>query len=101
MDPNQFYFLILPLASLVVILVIVVFYYATKENNQELEEFQLLDKLIRTGVVDKVNFTTALQDLLERKIIDKKSFIRMGQVLEEHLTKSHEEKTKSTIETNV
>ena len=97
MDPNQFYFLILPLASLVFILVIVILYYATKENNKEFAELQLLDELIQTGEVDKVNFATALHALLEEKIIDKKSFIRMGKILEDHLTKSKEETIKDTI----
>ena len=97
MDPNQFYFLILPLASLVFILVIVVVYYARKENNKELIEMQLLDELIRTGAVNRVNFATALQDLFEGKIIDKESFRRMGQFLEEHLSQSEEEQRQDKI----
>jgi uncharacterized protein YqgQ len=84
MDPNQFYFFILPLACMVFILVIVVLYYAREKNSNALAEFQLLEVLVQS--VDKVNFTTALQDLYERKVIDKKSFIRMGQILEEHLS---------------
>ena len=99
MDPNQFYFFILPLASLVFILVILVVYYARKENNKELVEMQLLDELIRTGAVDKVNFTTALQDLVEGKIIDKESFRRMGKLLEEYLNESKEKQTQDMIET--
>ena len=98
MDPNQFYFLILPLASLVVILVIVVFYYSMKENNKEFAELQLLDQLIQTGAINKMNFTAALQELVEGKVIDRKSFVRMGKVLEEYLIKSNEEKTEETIE---
>ena len=84
MDPNQFYFLILPLASMVFILIIVVLYYAREKSSNALAEFQLLEILVQS--VDQVNFTTALQDLYERKVIDKKSFIRMGQILEEHLS---------------
>jgi hypothetical protein len=98
MNPSQFYFLILPLASLVIILVIVVFYYSTKQNNKKFAELKLLDQLIQTGAVNKVNFTTALQELVEGKVIDRKSFIRMGQVLEEYLNKSNEEKTEDAIE---
>jgi uncharacterized protein YqgQ len=86
MDPNQFYFLVLPLASMVFILVIVVLYYAREKSGNALAEFQLLEVLVQS--MDKVNFTTALQDLYERKVIDKKSFIRMGQILEEHLSEN-------------
>jgi hypothetical protein len=48
---------------------------------------QLLNELIRTGVIDKMNFTTALQDLVEQKIIDKESFKLMGKLLEDYLNK--------------
>lgn len=92
MNPNQFYFLILPLASMVFILIIVVLYYAREKSSNALAEFQLLEILVQS--VDQVNFTTALQDLYERKVIDKKSFIRMGQILEEHLSE-HKAQTKT------
>jgi len=97
MDPNQFYFLILPLASLVFILVIIVLYYARKENNMQLKEIQMLNELMRTGVLDKANFSTALQDLVEEKIIDHDSFKRMGQLLEEHFEEPKEEQHQKNI----
>jgi hypothetical protein len=90
MDPNQFYFLILPLASIIFILVAVVVYYARSDNEKRLTEMQLLNELIRTGAIDKMNFTTALQDLVEQKVIDKDSFNRMGKLLEDYLNESKE-----------
>ena len=99
MDPNQFYYLILPLTSLVFILVIMVVYYARKEDKGQLAEMQMLNELMRTGAVDKVNFATALQDLVEEKIIDRESFRRMGQLLEEHFNEPKEEQTRGMIET--
>ena len=90
MDPNQFYYLILPLASLVFILVLVVVYYARKESKMYLTEMQLLDELMLTGAVDKVNFSATLQKLVEEKIIDKKSFRKIGQLLEQHFKEPKE-----------
>ena len=98
MDPNQFYYLILPLASLVFILVIIVVYYAKKENNMHLTEIQILNEFMRTGAVDKVNFATALQDLVEEKIINKESFRRMGQLLEEYFNEPKKEQIQDMIE---
>ena len=95
MDPNQFYFIVLPLASIVFILVIVVLYYAREKSSNTLAEFQLLEVLVQS--MDRVNFTTALQDLYERKVIDKNSFIRMGQILEEHLSE-YRAQNKDTLE---
>ena len=89
MDPNQFYFLILPWASIVFIWVAVVVYYAKKDNDKKWTEMQLLNELIRTGAIDKMNFTTALQDLVEQKVIDKDSFNRMGKLLEDYLNRIH------------
>jgi hypothetical protein len=99
MNPNQFYFLILPLASLVFILIIIVLYYARKENNMQLKEMQMLNELMRTGVLDKANFSTALQDLVEEKIIDHDSFRRMGQLLEEHFDEPKDEAHQEIMET--
>jgi hypothetical protein len=58
---------------------------------KKLTEMQLSNELVRTGEVDKVNFTTVLQDLFEKKIIDKESFKRMGKLLENYLDESKEE----------
>jgi hypothetical protein len=50
-----------------------------------------------TGVLEKENFSTALQDLVEEKIIDNDSFKRMGQLLEEHFEESKEEQHQENI----
>ena len=99
MEPNQFYFLILPLTSLVFILVIIILYYARKENTMQLKEMQMLNELMRSGVLDKANFSTALQDMVEEKIIDNDSFRRMGQLLEEHFNEPKEENPQEIMET--
>jgi len=85
MDPNEFLFLILSLATLVVILVVVVFYLARKEDIMRHKEAETLNELMRTGEVDKDNFSVALQDLVRDKLIDKASFERLGKLLEESL----------------
>ena len=86
MDPNQFYFLILPLAVLVFTLVIVVVYYARKENNISHMEIQIVNELMRTGVGDKVKFSTALQGLVNDNLIDRNSFERIGKLFEDYFT---------------
>jgi hypothetical protein len=85
MQPSEFYFLVLPLASIVFILVAVIAYYAREDSNKKLTEMHLIDELIRTGAIDKMNFATALQDLVEQKVIDKDSFNRMGKLIENYL----------------
>jgi hypothetical protein len=91
MEPSQFYFLILPLASLVFILVAVVVLIARKDEDRRITEIQLLNELIRTGSVSKTNFITVLQELFEKKVIDKASFKRMGELLENYLNETNEE----------
>ena len=86
MDPNPFYFLILPLAVLVFTLVIVVVYYARKENNISQLEMQIVNELMRTGVVDKVKFSTALHGLVNDNLIDRNSFERIGKLFEDYFT---------------
>ena len=88
MDPNQFYFLILPLAILVVILVIMVVYYARKENRISNIEMQMIHELMRPGEFDKVKFSTTLQSLFHKKLIDKKSYERMDNLLEEYFAEA-------------
>jgi hypothetical protein len=90
MDPNEFLFLILPLAALVTILVIVVFYLARKEDTMRHKEVETLNELMRTGTVDKENFSAALQGLVRNKLIDKTSFDRLGKLLEDSFNESEE-----------
>ncbi len=59
----------------------------------------MLNELMRTGILDKANFSTALQDLVEEKIIDYDSFRRMGQLLEEHFDEPKEEQPQKSMET--
>jgi hypothetical protein len=90
MDPNEFLFLILPLAALVTILVIVVFYLARKEDTMRHKEVETLNELMHTGTVDKENFSAALQGLVRNKLIDKTSFDRLGKLLEDSFNESEE-----------
>jgi len=83
MDPNEFLFLILPLAALVAILVVVVFYLAKKEDAIQHKEVETLNELMRTGTVDKENFSAALQGLVRDKIIDEDSCERLRKLLED------------------
>ena len=94
MDPFQFYFLILPLAILVFILIIVVVYYARKEKNFSVEDIQILNELMHSGVVDYRNYPTALQELVKINVIDKNSFDRMGKFLEEYFIKPEKSQSK-------
>ena len=80
MDPNEFLFLILPLAALVPILVVVVFHLARKEDITQHKEAEMLNELMRTGTVDKEN-SAALQGLVHNKLIDKDSCERLRNCL--------------------
>jgi Glu-tRNA(Gln) amidotransferase subunit E-like FAD-binding protein len=85
MDPSEFFFLILPLAALVAILVAAVLYLARKENTIQHKEMETLHELTRTGEIDKENFSMALQDLVNQKVIDKDSCERLRKLLEKAL----------------
>ena len=85
MDPSEFFFLILPLAALVAILVAAVLYLARKENTIQHKEMETLHELTRTGEIDKENFSLALQDLVNKKVIDKDSCERLRKLLEKAL----------------
>jgi len=85
MDPSEFFFLILPLAALVAILVAAVLYLARKENTIQHKEMETLHELTRTGEIDKENFSMALQDLVNKKVIDKDSCERLRKLLEKAL----------------
>lgn len=90
MDPNEFLFLIMPLAALVAILVVVVFYLARKEDTMQHKEVETLNELMRTGEVNKENFSAALQGLVRDKIIDEDSCERLRKLLEESFTEPEE-----------
>ena len=85
MDPSEFFFLILPLAAMVAILVAAVLYLARKENTIQNKELETLHELTRTGEIDKENFSMALQDLVNKKVIDKDSCERLRKLLEKAL----------------
>jgi Glu-tRNA(Gln) amidotransferase subunit E-like FAD-binding protein len=85
MDVNEFLFLILPLASLVLILVAVVLVMSRKEHNIHHKELETLNELMRTGELDKENFSEVLQDLVSKKVIDEKSRKQLKQLLERAL----------------
>ena len=90
MDPNEFLFLILPLAALVAILVVVVFYLARKEENVRHKEVETLNELMLTGAVDKENFSAALQGLVRDKIIDEDSCKRLRKLLQDSFNEPEE-----------
>jgi hypothetical protein len=83
MDPNEFLFLILPLAALIAVLVAVVFYLTGKEDNIRQKEVETLNDLMQTGVLNKDNFYMLLQDLVRNKMIDENSSEKLGKLLEE------------------
>jgi hypothetical protein len=97
MEPIQFYSLILPLAIIVLILTILVVYYARKGDKMRITEIQVLNQLMHNESLNKVNFSTILQELVEEKIINKESFTRMGQLLEEHFNEPENEQKKDVI----
>ncbi len=85
MDPNEFLFLILPLASLVAILVAVVLFMARREHTIHHKELETLNELMRTGELDKENLSEVLQDLVSKRVIDEKSRERLKKLLERAL----------------
>jgi len=85
MDPNEFLFLILPLASLVLILVAIVLVMSRKEHNIHHKELETLNELMRTGELDKENYSDVLQGLVSKRVIDEKARERMKKLLERAL----------------
>jgi hypothetical protein len=85
MDPNEFLFLVLPLASLVALLVAVVFCMARRENTIHHKELETLNELMRTGEVDNENVSMVLEGLVSKKVIDEKSRERLRKLLEKSL----------------
>lgn len=85
MDPYEFLFLILPLASLVLILVAIVLVMSRREHNIHHKELETLNELMRTGELDKDNFSEVLKGLVSKRIIDEKTRERMTKLLERAL----------------
>ena len=83
MDPNEFLFLILPLAALVTVLVVVVLYLARKADTVRDKDVETLNELMQTGVLNKENFYMMLQDLVHNKLIGKDSCETLGKLLAE------------------
>jgi hypothetical protein len=83
MDPNEFLFLILPLAALIASLLAVVFYLTRKEDTIRQKEAETLNELMQTGVLNKDNFYMLLQDLVRNRMIDENSSEKLGKLFEE------------------
>jgi hypothetical protein len=90
MDPNEFFFLILPLAVLVGILVIVVLHLSRKEETMKHKEVETISELMQTGLLNKHNFSLMLQDLVHQGIIEKDSYVTLGKLLDESLNETEE-----------
>ena len=90
MDPNEFFFLILPLAVLVLILVVVVLHLSRKEGTMKHKEVETISELMQTGQLNKHNFSLMLQELVKQGIIGKDSYATLGKLLDDSLNE-HEE----------
>ena len=90
MDPNEFFFLILPLAVLVVILVVVVLHLSRKEKTIKHKEVETISELMQTGLLNKHNFSLMLQDLVQQGIIGKDSYATLGKLLDDSLNEQEE-----------
>jgi len=90
MDPNEFFLLILPLASLVTILVVLVLYFARKEDTVRHKEVETLNELMQTGVLNKENFYFMLKDLARNRMIEEDSRDLLGKLLEESFNEDEE-----------
>lgn len=99
MEASQFFYIVLPLASLIVILVIVVFYLGKKGDEDDYEkEMKKLRQLLDKGKLDKKTFmhlrdnvkiedifadqTKRLDKMLKEKSIDADAYVRMKKILE-------------------
>ena len=94
MDPYEFLFLILPLATLVGLLVFVVYKLAKRDETMRQSELKTLNELMQMGAVDKDSFSFALQALLNDKVIDVYSFERLGKLIESSFDETVEPVTK-------
>jgi len=99
MEPSQFFFFILPLATIIAILVVVVFYLARKTEETDYEkEMKRLRQLLLKGKLDRETFlrirdnlkvedlfadeTKRLDDMLKDKKMDSDTYVRMKKILE-------------------
>jgi hypothetical protein len=89
-DPTEFLFLILPLASLVIVLVVIVLYLARKQDTIRHKEVETLNELMQTGVMNKDNFYMMLQDLARNKMIEQDSCKALGKLLQESFNENEE-----------
>lgn len=85
MDPNEFYFLILPLVGLVALLVIVIISLARKDKTINSKELETVHELMQTGVLTKENFAEMLQTLVQQGIIKEGSYETIGKIIDESL----------------
>ena len=98
MEPDYFFFLVVPLAILVVFLVALVVYRARKEKGDYEKELKKLRRQFFSGRLDKRNFlnmknrlknekiftteTRKLLSLLSNEEIDEETYVRLRRVLE-------------------
>ena len=90
MDPYEFLFLILPLASLIALLVFVIYKLAKRDDTMRQSEMKTLNELMQMGALDKDSFSSALQALLNDKVIDIYSFERLGKLIESSFNETKE-----------
>ena len=97
MEPNHFYFIVLPLGILIIILATVVLYIARKEESLYDRESKRLRIMLQSGTIDKTTFermrsrvkeeilfaeeSERLYSLLQKKKIDQDTYVQlMGQL---------------------
>jgi len=90
MDPNEFYFLILPLVGLVALLVVVIISLARKDKTINSKELETVHELMQTGVLTKENFAVMLQTLVQQGIIKEGSYETIGKIVDESLNEPEE-----------
>jgi hypothetical protein len=100
MEPNHFYFVVLPLGFLIVILVSLVLYIARKEETLYDRESKRLREMLRSGTIDQKTFERMrnavkeeiifaeelerLYTLLQQKKIDKDAYVQLRGLLEKN-----------------
>jgi hypothetical protein len=99
MEPNQFFFIVLPMATIIAVLVITIYYLARKTEETDYEkEMKKLRKLLLQGKLDRKSFlyirenlkvedifvdeVKRLDDMLKHKNIDSDTYVRLKKILE-------------------
>jgi hypothetical protein len=99
MEPSQFYFIVIPLATLIAVLVAVnVFLAKQNEESDYKKEMKKLRKLLVKGKLDKQTFmrirnelkvedlfadeSVRLDNMLKEKRVDSDTYVRMKKILE-------------------